>query len=208
MGRVRTAAAKKFIEKAPSSDDDESLVNVKRSARSKRASNSSQLTPRASTSRSSRATKSSAVNDKENGKNGVPSSSSSDSEDDAPIVNHKRKASNENASAKKAKPSTSSAATKTKPAGNKPKNVGPSKKKKKGEEERYEVEAIRDHRVKGNVKYFLIHWKGYDSSDDSWESQYSIRCPALLAKYYEDVRTQFIFINFFIKCSKSLILFH
>lgn len=188
MGRVRTAAAKKYIEKTPSSgdDNDESLADVKRSSRSKKTAIKSQTTPSASKTRASRGTRSSTVNDKQNGKNGVSVSDASDSGDDAPILNRKRKTPNENASPKKAKPSTSTAKAKSKEAENKSKKDD-SKAKKKGKEERYEVEEILDHKFEDNVKYFLIRWKGYDSSVDSWESQYSISCPALLAKYYEEV---------------------
>lgn len=187
MGRVRTAAAKKYIEKSPSSDEDENLAEVKRSGRPKRTSNNDQSNQRAASSRPTRGTRSSAVNENQNGKNGVSSSSSaSDLEEDAPVVNRKRNATNDGASPKKAKPSTST--TTKKSTENRPKKEGVSKKKKSKDEDRYEVEKILDHKIEDNVKYFLIRWKGYGSDVDSWESQYSISCPALLAKYYEKVR--------------------
>lgn len=53
----------------------------------------------------------------------------------------------------------------------------------------FQVQEILDHKFENNTKYFLIRWKGYDSSVDSWESQYNISCSALLAKYYEKVKT-------------------
>lgn len=190
----KTAAAKKYIEKTQSSDEEESLADLKRTSRSKRTSlvKNSQKNARESSSRasSSRSTRNSTINDKSNEKNGasdVNSSSESESGNKSTaVLNRKRKSSINTANEKKAKPSTSSAESKSKHTENKPKNAGPSK-KKKGGEERYEVEAILDHKFEDNLKYFLIRWKGYDKNTDSWESQYSISCPALLTKYYEEV---------------------
>ena len=36
------------------------------------------------------------------------------------------------------------------------------------EEEEYKVEAILKHRKRGRRYWYLVHWKGYDASDNSW----------------------------------------
>lgn len=147
MGRVKTAAAKKYIEKNASSDD-ENLSDLKRSARPKRGStaNNSHASPRQAAGRPNRSTRQSVIVEKQNGRNGVSnnkpteSSSVSSSEDEAPVATRKRKSSIENASPKKQKPSTSASSSKSKPTDKKA-DTSKSSKKKKKEEERYEVSA-------------------------------------------------------------------
>lgn len=47
----------------------------------------------------------------------------------------------------------------------------------------YEVEAIVDSKiVKGKVKY-RVHWKDWDSSDDTWEFEEALRCPDLIRDF-------------------------
>jgi len=54
----------------------------------------------------------------------------------------------------------------------------------KGEEE-YEVESIRDVRCKGHSRKckYLVHWKGYPASDDSWVSQDNLNALKLLEEF-------------------------
>lgn len=51
----------------------------------------------------------------------------------------------------------------------------------------YEVERILSHSLKGtrNRKemHFLISWKDYDQSHDSWVSEKNLKCAAILKKY-------------------------
>ena len=59
------------------------------------------------------------------------------------------------------------------------------------EEEHYEVEFIRDARRKGRGKKleYLVHWKDYPNSDDSWVNHDDLRAPQLLQDYYSQTAT-------------------
>ena len=52
-------------------------------------------------------------------------------------------------------------------------------------EEEYEVESIRDIRRKGRSRKceYLVHWRGYPASDDSWVSQDDLNAPELLKEF-------------------------
>ena len=56
------------------------------------------------------------------------------------------------------------------------------------DEEEYEVEAIRDVRRTGRSKQlqYLVHWKGYPNSDDSWVNHNDLHAPKLLKQFYND----------------------
>lgn len=47
----------------------------------------------------------------------------------------------------------------------------------------YEVDSILNHKKEKGHMYFLIHWSGYDSTQDSWEPQSNLKCTALLNRY-------------------------
>ena len=48
----------------------------------------------------------------------------------------------------------------------------------------YEVDRILAHRVRRSGNYYLVRWKGYDSSEDCWlaESELS-NAPEVLSAY-------------------------
>ena len=54
------------------------------------------------------------------------------------------------------------------------------------EEEEYEIEAILNTRRYGRKKtlQYLIHWKGYPHSDNSWVDHKDLHAPDLLKEYY------------------------
>lgn len=49
----------------------------------------------------------------------------------------------------------------------------------------YEVEEILDVAVKKGKKEFLIKWKGYDTSQSSWEPEKNLSCKHLIEAFYE-----------------------
>lgn len=49
----------------------------------------------------------------------------------------------------------------------------------------YEVEQILDDKKIGKVMHYLIRWKGYDSSHDTWERKSNLQCPTILKQYIE-----------------------
>lgn len=51
--------------------------------------------------------------------------------------------------------------------------------------EDYEVEDIVDHKIERKRVLFLVRWKNYGSSDDTWEPESSLSCPDIIAKYRE-----------------------
>lgn len=52
----------------------------------------------------------------------------------------------------------------------------------------YEVDHILDHKLRKNERIFLIRWKGYDSDDDTWESESRLQCPLVLKKYLASIK--------------------
>jgi len=52
-------------------------------------------------------------------------------------------------------------------------------------EEEYKVKAILDARRKGrgHQLQYLVHWKGYPHSDDSWIASKDLHAPELLAEF-------------------------
>jgi len=54
------------------------------------------------------------------------------------------------------------------------------------DQEQYKVEAIRDHRRhgRGQKLQYLIKWKGYPESDNTWEPVDHVQAPQALKKYH------------------------
>jgi len=51
--------------------------------------------------------------------------------------------------------------------------------------EQYKVEAIRAHRYRGHKIQYLIKWKGYPESDNTWEPEGKLHTPRLVKEYHE-----------------------
>lgn len=51
------------------------------------------------------------------------------------------------------------------------------------DENEYEVERILAHKFKKQMRYFFVKWKGYDSSQNSWEPETNLSCPRVLNEY-------------------------
>jgi Chromo (CHRromatin Organisation MOdifier) domain len=56
-----------------------------------------------------------------------------------------------------------------------------------GGEEQYKVEAIRSHRRHGCVRQlqYLLKWKGYPESDNTWEPATQVHSPDLIKQYHQ-----------------------
>jgi Chromo (CHRromatin Organisation MOdifier) domain len=50
-------------------------------------------------------------------------------------------------------------------------------------EEEFEVEEIIAHRTKYRKKQYLVKWKGYSASEDSWVYEKDLNAPELLEEY-------------------------
>lgn len=53
-------------------------------------------------------------------------------------------------------------------------------------DEEFEVEDIVDHKIVRGKTSFLIRWKNYDSSGDTWEPESGLSCPEIIARYKEE----------------------
>jgi hypothetical protein len=52
-------------------------------------------------------------------------------------------------------------------------------------EEEYEVEKVIDKKKmgRGHKTYYLIKWKGYSASENSWEPEENVRADELIAEF-------------------------
>jgi hypothetical protein len=59
-------------------------------------------------------------------------------------------------------------------------------------EAEYEVERIIKHRQFGRTKkrHYLIKWKGYPDSDNTWEPEDNVHAPDLVKQYWQKHKAQ------------------
>lgn len=57
------------------------------------------------------------------------------------------------------------------------------KRKSVKEEKEYEVESLLDHKYSGSKRMFLVKWKGYDESHNTWIIKKNLNCSKILQNY-------------------------
>uniref|UniRef100_A0A8C0X987 Histone-lysine N-methyltransferase SUV39H2 n=2 Tax=Castor canadensis TaxID=51338 RepID=A0A8C0X987_CASCN len=50
----------------------------------------------------------------------------------------------------------------------------------------YEVEYLCDYKVVKDMEYYLVKWKGWPDSTNTWEPLQNLKCPLLLRQFYND----------------------
>lgn len=62
-------------------------------------------------------------------------------------------------------------------------------KSSKADNEEYEVEKIVGEKIEHGTRHFLVKWKGWPESDNSWEAEKSVDCYELIEKFRDSCRS-------------------
>ncbi|KAM6976829.1 histone-lysine N-methyltransferase SUV39H1-A [Aplochiton taeniatus] len=54
----------------------------------------------------------------------------------------------------------------------------------------YEVEYICDYNKKKGQEFYLVKWKGYPDSENTWEPRKNLKCTKLMKQFHEDMRRE------------------
>lgn len=54
------------------------------------------------------------------------------------------------------------------------------------EEGEYIVEKILNHRINNGKRQYLLKWKNYDESENTWENEENLNCKELLEEYFKN----------------------
>ncbi|XP_044534584.1 histone-lysine N-methyltransferase SUV39H2 isoform X2 [Gracilinanus agilis] len=52
----------------------------------------------------------------------------------------------------------------------------------------YEVEYLCDYKIEKDMEYYLVKWKGWPETTNTWEPSRNLKCPLLLEQFYNDQR--------------------
>lgn len=56
------------------------------------------------------------------------------------------------------------------------------------EEEEYEVEKVVDKKSIGGKVHYLLKWKNYPDSENTWEAEEGLQCPELIEEFEKILR--------------------
>nr|XP_055024326.1 histone-lysine N-methyltransferase SUV39H1-A [Misgurnus anguillicaudatus] len=59
----------------------------------------------------------------------------------------------------------------------------------------YEVEYLCNYKKRKTQEFFLVKWKGYTESENTWEPRKNLRCPKLLRQFRQDMRAALLQAN-------------
>lgn len=55
-------------------------------------------------------------------------------------------------------------------------------------EEEYTVESVKDMRIRNGKKEFLLKWRNYPDSENTWEPEANLDCPDLIGEFEDKLK--------------------